>query len=108
MANQHQYQIVGGPSREELFDALRLRHEGRTVTLTVDNSVEAVGGPRESLTTKHPLILRVTVESIGVEDGSGNSWLLTLVDSDRKLGSGYVWGYFNTTRREGWLNVVTA
>ena len=108
MANQQHFKIIAGPSREDLFDALRLRHEGRTVTLTVDNWVETVGGPRGCLTIKLPLTFRATVESIGVEDGSGDSWLLTLVNSDRKLGSGYVWGYFNTVRREGWLNVVTS
>jgi hypothetical protein len=108
MTNKQQRQITAGPSREELFDALRLRHEGRTVTVTVDNTVRTAGDPRKSLTMKLPLTLEVGVDSIGIEDGSGNSWLLGVYDKDGKLGSKRLEGYFNTTRREGWIRPTSS
>mgnify|MGYP001353434555 FL=1 len=98
MTNTAQRQITAGPSREELFDALRLRHESRTVTMTVENTVRTAGDPHKSLMMKLPRTFQVTVDSIGVEDGSGNNWLLTLSNKDGRFE-----GYFNTTRREGWL-----
>ncbi len=97
MTNTAQRQITAGPSREELFDALRLRHESRTVTMTVENTVRWAGDPHKR-TICRIYNFQVTVDSIGVEDGSGNNWLLTLSNKDGRFE-----GYFNTTRREGWL-----
>lgn len=88
MANQQQSVIVAGPSREELFDALRLRHEKRQVTFT---------------TARPDQIFKATVDRIGVEDGSGDNWLISLQVRDTHLGSVYLHGFYNTVRRDGWL-----
>jgi hypothetical protein len=109
MANQEQsHKITKGPSREELFDALRLRHEGRALQMTVgqDVIVRTADGPRRSLTTTLPLILKVRVDSIGVEDGSGSRWMLSLFDKDIKLGSEHLVAYYDTTLRAG--SIVSA
>lgn len=98
MTNQIE-NILAGPSREELFDALRLRHENRTVKITVECRTRTAGDPQKSVDMKYKRILVVSVDSIGVEDGSGNRWLLTLTDDD---GISYD-GYFDTERRQGWL-----
>lgn len=102
MTNTLQRQIIAGPSREELFDALRLRHEGRNVTVTLEDRVRTAGNPQKSLSMKRPITLRLYVDSIGVEDGiqCGNNWMLTLSNKD-----GCFKGYFNTTSREGWLMI---
>ena len=81
--------IVNGPSREELFDALRLRHEVRGVKFTL----EAYGGLRIS----------VLVNGIEVEDGSGNSWTLLLHDDKEVFRTPKLKAYFNTTKRIGWI-----
>ena len=87
-----QWTIIGGPSREELFDALRLHHEEREVTFTVTPNCN-VGN----------LVLRVRVEELGVEDGSGNNWLFKVYDRQSILGSMSLHGYINTRTREGWI-----
>ena len=100
MANQI-HNIVAGPSREELFDALRLRHENRTVRITVESRTRTAGDPQKSLDMNYKRTLVVSVDSVGIEDGSGNRWLLTLTDDD---GISYD-GYFDTERRQGWLKL---
>lgn len=56
--------IVGGPSREELFDALRLLGEERTVTFDMAPKI----GPKET----H----RFAVIGISAENGGGHSWIV--------------------------------
>lgn len=59
-----QIQITNGPSREELFDGLRLFAEKREVSfIIVDNGRQ--------------LTLPATMRSIQAEDGSGQSWNIT-------------------------------
>ena len=98
MTNQHQ--ITAGPSREELFDALRLRHEGRKVSFTATKNSQWPN-PRFKVLGETETF-DVSIDSIGVEDGSGNNWLLTISDKTERFE-----GYFNTTRREGWLKPMT-
>ncbi|MFZ2205472.1 MAG: hypothetical protein WAV23_02695 [Minisyncoccia bacterium] len=56
-------QILSGPSREELFDGLRLFFEKRTVNFTVENDN---GRSKRGLPT--------IIQCIEPEDGSGDSW----------------------------------
>lgn len=59
---ENKIQISNGPSREELFDGLRLFAEKREVAFLIENN----DGKQISL----PFIM----QSIQAEDGSGNSW----------------------------------
>ena len=100
-----QRQIVAGPSREELFDALRLRHEGREVTFTVAPQTQVPASARFKPVN---LAFSVQVNELGIEDGSGNNWLFKLYDRYAVLGSMYLEGYINVTRREGWVRPTTS
>lgn len=96
--------IVAGPSREELFDALRLRHEGRRVAFTVAPTHitgRTLAGGRKFVPGN--LVFYVQVNELGIEDGSGDRWLFRLYDRDANLGCRELHGYMCTTRREGWL-----
>lgn len=87
-----QFNIAMGPSREELFDALRLRHENRPVYF----DLPYLGGR-----------FKVEVDEIGIEDGSGNSWLLKLHDPKGLLGANRLEAYFNTNSRSGWIRPLS-
>ena len=56
------FEILGGPSREELFDTLRLFDEERAVPVTVNG----LSGERE-------IMVRIT--GLAAKDGSGKRWL---------------------------------
>ncbi len=58
-------EITNGPSREELFDGLRLFAEKRLIPFCVKMN-------------EKERFLAVIINSIQVEDGSGQSWNLTL------------------------------
>lgn len=89
--------IIAGPSREELFDALRLRHEGRKVTFTV---------ARVKLGS---LSFEAQLDMLRPEDGGGNNWLFELSNHNIKpLGSSTLRGYINTTKREGWVEPIVS
>lgn len=62
---QRTIQIVSGPSREELFDGLRLFAEKRLVVFRTLNN----GSFQLS---------RVKIQGIALEDGSGDSWNVTI------------------------------
>jgi len=94
MTNQ-QHSIVAGPSREELFDALRLRHEDRTVRVTVEYRTRTAGDPQKSLAMDYKRILEVSIDSIEFGNLKGHTWVLTLTDDD---GLSYD-AYFDTERR---------
>jgi len=101
--------IVAGPSCEELFLALRLRHEGRKVTFTVAPSHitrRNLAGGRKFI--PQALQFDVMVDELGIEDGSGNNWLFTLYDATASFGSTRLKGYMDTTRREGWVKPVVS
>lgn len=87
--------ILSGPSREELFDALRLRSENRHVTFKVSFQKEA-SNPIE-------LMLQTTINGILAESGSGKSWLLRLCDLDRTFGRSELVAYFETTSHTGYI-----
>ncbi len=59
-----QIDITSGPSREELFDALRLFNEGRKASIEIDNNGKKMKA-------------EVIIHTIGAEDGSGQSWNLS-------------------------------
>ncbi|MFZ5364666.1 MAG: hypothetical protein ACOZBH_00475 [Patescibacteria group bacterium] len=88
-------EIIHGPSREKLFDALRLRHECRRVRFTVN-------GPG-----KQPRELYVVVNSIRAEDTAGNWWMLDLNDEeDLSPSKNRIEARFNTTQRKGWMQYL--
>jgi hypothetical protein len=70
-------QIANGPSREELFDGLRLFTEKREVTFLIDNN----GGKQSSL----PFIM----QSIQAEDGSGNCWNIQMNLYSKSFGENF-------------------
>jgi len=84
------HHIAGGPSREELFDALRLQHKHGDVSFTL---------AYESLQIK----VRASIRGIRSEDGSGDSWLLCLYNPHGLLGLTHLEAYYNTARRKGWM-----
>lgn len=57
------YRITSGPSREELFDALRLINEGRTIWFTVIIEGERVAAQAE-------------LSSIKSEMANGENWIV--------------------------------
>jgi hypothetical protein len=81
MNAQKNITIHAGPSREELFDALRLRHESRLVEFTVTDRKDK---------------MRAVIDSIGVESGDGESWILEVSYRGVRLE-----GYYHSKRREG-------
>lgn len=95
-----QYKITAGPSREQLFDALRLRHEGRTVEFTIEIEPD---GPEIAGSYFQ---FAAQVNNLGVEDGSGNRWLFELQNKDLFLKCQKLAGYIDTTRRTGWLKAL--
>src|ERR1035437_2694047 len=100
------YEIEAGPSREELFDALRLRHEGRKVSFTVRNMIES-GPGSEKFIKASKLVFHVQVNKLSIEDGSGNNWIFELYDQQGLLEQAQcLEGYINTTHREGWIKPI--
>ena len=93
-------ELVGGPSREELFDALRLGHEGRKTYFTIAPRKDLPDNPRFRV---GPLKISVRVTGVSEEDGSGNNWLFKLYDEHSQFGTNSLHGYINTTTRQGWV-----
>lgn len=87
--------ILSGPSREELFDALRLRSENRRVVF----KILLQKGASDSA----ELMLQAIVNGILAESGSGKSWLLRLCDTDRTFGRSELSAYFETTSCTGYI-----
>ncbi|MCX6788393.1 MAG: hypothetical protein NTZ36_00725 [Candidatus Jorgensenbacteria bacterium] len=81
--------ISSGPSREELFDALRLRHEHRPILVKVH--------PLD----QKPMDIKFIVNGIAVEDGGGQNWLIELLNVQTHQ---IVRGYYNSRTRAGWLD----
>lgn len=102
MTDTAQREVIAGPSREELFDALRLRHEGRKVTFTVTPDPQ----PPNKRFTIESVTFPVQVTMIEAMDGSGNNWFLNLHDKFATLGSLRLEGRINTNTRKGWVKVV--
>lgn len=99
----HTVQITHGPSREELFDALRLFNEFRKVEFTLESRV------RPASTRKVPEVKReAQILSLAAGDGSGNNWIFTATFKNFK--GEYVTreGFFNTKDRKGFVKIETA
>ncbi len=91
--------ITGGPSREELFDSLRLYNEHRYVVFELEPSHPSFHNWR--------VRLKGQIVEIGAEDGSGHSWCLSVYFKDDpeqniKLSSiGMNKLYYNNHSRKG-------
>lgn len=97
-AEGEQLNIIAGPSREGLFDALRLAHEQRAALFQTRTRVETRG-----ITSYRELDLGVHIDGLRREDGSGYRWLF--------VGTAYagehewykVEGYLDTKARRGFI-----
>ncbi len=98
-------EVLAGPSREELFDALRLHHEGRTVTFTVANKLRSAGDPSRSATMYLRFTVDVAVRGIGV-GGDGDSWILKLHDTAGLFGQVDLEANYCATKRTGRLRLA--
>ena len=93
--------IINGPSREELFDGLRLHSENRLVPF----KIKTRGGTE--------VILQAIINRIEAEDASGQSWNLRLHFNEDVFTKGAVpelcnmlnglKAYFSTKKRTGAL-----
>lgn len=93
---QSAHKIINGPSREELFDALRLFDNRRSVVFTL-----------RDVNTEEIFELQCWVQGIELEDGSGHSWIVKLdalsankaitVDADCSP----IYIYYHDTHRKG-------
>lgn len=85
-------QIVDGPAKYELFAGLGDYNRGRYVKLTV-----VYKGRRQEI--------EVRVDSIGIEDGSGESWMVTFSFHALPLFADTrhtrLTGYYSTKKRGG-------
>lgn len=79
------FRILKGPSRESLFDSLRLWNEHRKIEFFVVKKLN------------HMTMVQATINSIAVESGDGNNWFGT---GNTTTGEKFQY-YFNTTRRDG-------
>ncbi len=87
------YRIVDGPAREDLFLALRLNHEGRTVAFVLE------GGKT--------VLLSITGIMIGLTqrgDG-GYAWSFRAHDKHLTLGHLNLLGHYRTDRRTGHIQL---
>ena len=90
--------IIDGPSREELFDSLRLHNLRETL-------VTFCFRPRDNETAM-PIFVRGRILRIELEDGSGQSWNIVfrptdIVDHDVVPAEPYLPMYYRTDRRSG-------
>ena len=84
--------IKKGPSREELFDALRLCGEKRKVIFTIHDD------------DGRPVELKCGISMLRPEDGSGLRWLIevyTHLNNTIVTGS----GYYDTVSRQGYVDL---
>jgi hypothetical protein len=92
MANQ--YNIIGGPSKFDLMISL------------FDGALSATK-PVEFCVNDCPLqIKRIRIVSIGREDGSGDSWNFTGVDTETTPAL-RVEGYYSTKNRKGRIRLAS-
>jgi len=98
MTNSNQFQVLEGPSRETLFDALRLRHEGKKVFFTL-RPVATDGIPTWKVTHGFH------INSISVFENDGDRWLIKLFDRKASLAAKYLCGYYNSSARTGWMRL---
>jgi len=80
-------EITNGPSREELFDGLRLSNEERLV-------------PFQVIKNGKEKYFAVIIHSIETEDGSGQSWNLTFSVNSKYLSEQF---YFEKVKKEEYV-----
>lgn len=110
MAHPAQRELVAGPSREELFDALRLRHEGRKVTFTVapQNITGRILADERKFVPGN-LAFHVQVNQLTTwNDETGNQWQFKLYDEHAVLGTMHLEGCINVTTRKGYVRPTTS
>ena len=84
--------ISKGPSREELFDALRLTGERRKVIFVVRDDGNNL------------IPLECGISMLKPEDGSGLRWLVEMFSYyNHKTVTGN--GYYDTVNRQGYINL---
>jgi hypothetical protein len=86
-------QIYAGPSREDLFDALRLANEGRQVTFMIRDDFG------------NPVNLKCSISMLELEDGSGKRFLLKFSTKINNRIVASKSAYFSTETRQGWLEI---
>ena len=97
-----EFKIIAGPSREELFDCLRLRHEGRLATFTASLPPPIISQ------SEHARVINRTFDSM-VDSITrkftrhGGAWIIKLTDLEASLGSTHLEGYYDTRTRNGVL-----
>ncbi len=91
------YTITKGPSREELFDALRLCNEHRQLTFEIAET--STGDARLPMGSRTQV--RAFVMGILPEDGSGHSWIVKLRFIDAGNPNDVVDAYYHDVRRHG-------
>ena len=97
--------VLDGPSREELFDSLRLSKEDRTVKFLLHLKEEDFANFSH---TDDDLRVQVTVHVRGIESARKTEcdWNIVLHVSDGVLSKPYLVGTYNSTSRRGWLTQV--
>jgi hypothetical protein len=106
MAHVEEYSIVRGPSKFDLM--ISLFNGNGSNRIPVDLELEHRGDA-----SKYKFILRVNIESIEREDGSGESWNFTASSARDSLrppgfkqdekGWTRISGYYSTKNRTGYL-----
>ncbi len=86
------FDVVNGPSREALFDALRLRTANNPVTVLFQ--LEKYGS------------IPLSIIGIGSEAGTGEHWTIKTYNPAANYGRRKAKGYYNTTTRKGRLEIV--
>ena len=90
------HEIVSGPSREEMFDSLRLFKKKMPVEISYrgeNNRVEKI---------------KVQINQIAAEDGSGDSWICRGYNSEAiaTCNHSYIEFHFHTQTRKGWIKFI--
>ncbi len=105
---KHKFEIKAGPSREEIFDAARLYCEKREVRFTMSEFKDAFP---KTMDKKFRIVSQefiFYVRAIEVAGTDGERWIITLQDSKNALRSptALFKGYYDSTKRKGWLDPV--
>ncbi len=97
---QLRFEITNGPSREELFDGLRLFSEKRPVQFVTENN-------------GRQMTSAVIMQAIEIEDGSGNNWNIKfqiggdfLSTKNIKVRKSFeAKGFYSTKKRTGYFTI---
>jgi hypothetical protein len=101
-----EYTIVGGPSREEFFDHVRL---GTKVGWLYFVGQQRIFRPDRSFLECGEVRFKATIKMVGWEDDSGESWYFSgylAANPQKSFQCQRVSGSFNTKTRKGTLKVL--